>query len=143
MKKGIDYTGVGIVFYCHDGEGNYLFHKRSEQCRDEQGSWDCGGGGLKFNERIEDGVTREVREEYGTTPLRIEFFCFNEIFREVEGHPSHWLFFRYRVLVDRERVVNNEPEKHAALGWYPIAKPPSPLHPLIPPALEEYKDLLR
>ena len=26
MIKGIDYTGVTITFYCHDGEGNYLFH---------------------------------------------------------------------------------------------------------------------
>lgn len=48
MKKGEDYTGVSIVYLCHDGKGRYLLAKRSVNCRDEHGVWDCGGGGLEF-----------------------------------------------------------------------------------------------
>lgn len=37
MKNGIDYIGVGVVFFCHDGGGNFLMNKRSKNSRDEQG----------------------------------------------------------------------------------------------------------
>jgi len=89
MIKGIDFTGITITFYCHDGEGNYLFHKRSDECRDEHGRWDCGGGGLKFNEKLLDGVKREVTEEFATEPKEIEFLGYDEVFREHEGVPTH------------------------------------------------------
>lgn len=142
MKKGVDYTGVCVSFYCHDGKGNYLFHKRSEKCRDEHGRWDCGGGGLKFNEALLDGVKREVSEEFGVEPLMIEPLGVAEVFREHEGSPTHWIAFRYRVLVDREKVVNNEPEKHSEWGWFKIGNPPMPLHSQVPKELEEYKEKL-
>jgi len=35
LKKGIDFTGVSIVYFCHDGKGNFLMQKRSQQARDE------------------------------------------------------------------------------------------------------------
>lgn len=143
MQKGVDYTGITVSFYCHDGEGNYLFHKRSEKCRDEHGKWDCGGGGLKFNERLQDGVKREVQEEFGTTPQKIEFLGYSEGFREHEGKPTHWISFRYRVLVNRNEVINNEPEKHSELKWCTLDNVPSPLHSQIPASLEEYKHLLK
>ena len=31
MKKGEDFTGVTIVYFCHDEEGNFLFNKRSKK----------------------------------------------------------------------------------------------------------------
>ncbi len=43
-KRGIDYIGVNCVFWCHDGKGNVLFHKRSKNCRDEQGTWTPAAG---------------------------------------------------------------------------------------------------
>jgi len=142
MIKGVDYTGVNVAFYCHDGKGNYLFHKRSNKCRDEHGRWDCGGGSIEVNEKLEDAVRREVREEFGTEASEIEFLGFAETFREHEGKNIHWIAFRYRVLVDPEKVKNNEPEKHEELGWFTIDNPPSPLHSMIPTELEEYKDKL-
>ncbi len=142
MIKGIDFTGIIITFYCHDGKGSYLFHKRSEKCRDEHGRWDCVGGGLKFNEKLLDGVKREVEEEFGTAPLEIEFMGYDEVFREHEGTATHWVAFRYRVLVDRTKVINNEPEKHIKLDWFTMNNLPSPLHSQVPHELEEYKEFL-
>ncbi len=142
MIKGIDYTGVMVTFFCHDGEGNYVFHKRSNKCRDEHGCWDVGGGGVKFGETLLDAVKREVSEEYGAVPKEIEYIGVDELHREHEQVRTHWIVFRYRVLVDRNSVINNEPEKHESLGWYKLAEPPSPLHSAIPKELEEYKDKL-
>jgi hypothetical protein len=35
-----------------------LFNKRSENCRDEIGNWDCGGGGLEFGDTVEDTIKK-------------------------------------------------------------------------------------
>jgi 8-oxo-dGTP diphosphatase len=142
MQKGIDYPGISVCFYCHDGAGNYVLHKRSAQCRDEHHRWDFGGGGLRVNEPLLEAVSREVQEEYGTSPKAIEFLGFDESFREHDGIRTHWIGFRYRVLVDRSLVVNNEPEKHEELGWYRIHALPEPLHSELPKEIEKYKDYL-
>ena len=142
MIKGVDYIGVAVAFYCHDGQGNYLFHKRSNQCRDEHGRWDCGGGGVKFGEKLLETVQREINEEYGTTPLQIEYLGMDEVFREHEGQKTHWIDFKYRVLVDREKVINNEPHKHDELGWYRLDNLPTPLHSQVLHEITIYKDKL-
>lgn len=143
MVKGIDYVGVAVAFYCHDGNGNYLFHKRSALCRDEHGRWDCGGGGLNVGERLLEAVTREVSEEFGTNPIEIEYMGMDEVFREHEGKQTHWIDFKYRVLVDRDRVVNSEPHKHDELGWYTLDNLPSPLHSQILHEIATYRDILK
>ena len=142
MRKGFDYIGVCVNFYCHDGQGNYLFHRRSDLCRDEQHCWDCGGGGLKFGESILEGVTREIYEEYGVAPVEIEELGVSDVFREIDGQKTHWIAFRYKVLVDREKIVNNEPDKHSDLGWFTVDNLPTPLHSQIPQELERFKDKL-
>ena len=143
MIKGIDYTGVTVSFFCHDGQGNYVMHKRGVNCRDEQGRWDFGGGGLKFNEQLLDAVKREISEEFGTAPLLIESIGNGEIFRIHDGKPTHWIAFRYRVLLDRDKVTNNGLDKHDELTWVTLDNLPSPLHSQLPTELEKYKDVLK
>lgn len=143
MIKGIDYTGITVSFYCHDGQGNYVMHLRGANCRDEHGKWDFGGGGLEFNETFEDCLVREIQEEYGVTPLEYKFLGYDEVFREHEGKPTHWISFRYKVLVDRTLVINNEPDKHEKIGWFTMDNLPTPLHSQVFRVFEKYKaDLL-
>jgi 8-oxo-dGTP pyrophosphatase MutT (NUDIX family) len=142
MKKGVDYIGLTVCFYCHDGAGNYLFHKRSDQCRDEVGCWDTGGGSVHVGETIEEALHREVQEEYGVAVLHFEELGHSDILREQNGVMAHWHGFRFKVLVDREQVVNNEPHKHTELGWFTLDNLPTPLHSQIPKELEWYKEKL-
>ena len=139
MQKGIDYIGVTVAFYCHDGKGNYLFHKRGTKCRDEHGRWDSGGGGVKFNERLLDAVKREVGEEFAVEPKEIIFMGADEVLREHEGKLTHWIKFVYKVLVDRDKVINNEPHKHDELMWTTLDKLPGPLHSQVPIELQQFK----
>ena len=67
MKPGADFIGVSVSFYCNDGQGRFLFSKRSIRCRDEHGHWEPGGGRLEFGETPAEGVMRELQEEYGCT----------------------------------------------------------------------------
>lgn len=67
MIPGIDYTSIAVAFLCHDGQGNFAFHKRGPGARDLQGTWDCGGGKIEFGETPETALWREISEEYGCT----------------------------------------------------------------------------
>lgn len=139
MEKGIDYPGITVVFFCHDGNGNYLLSKRSTNCRDEHGCWDPGGGGVDFGERIEDVLKREIKEEYCADVLEYEEFGFLDVHREHAGKPTHWIALLYRVLVDPSQVANGEPHKFDAIDWFRIDNLPEPLHSQFPAVLKKYR----
>src|SRR5260221_530389 len=132
MTKGVDYTGVTVVFFCHDGKGSYLLNKRSQNCRDEHGCWDPGGGGLDFDDSIEDALRREVKEEYCADIIDFEFLGFRDVHRKNDGKNTHWIALDFKVLVDRLKVKNGEPHKFDELRWFSLDKLPKPLHSQFP-----------
>lgn len=142
MKKGVDYVGVSIVFFCHDGKGNYVFGKRSTNCRDEHGAWDVGAGGLEVYDSVEETLRKEIKEEYCTDIIDFEFLGYRDVFREHDGEKTHWIGLDFRVLVDPEKVSNGEPHKFDEVGWFKLNSLPSPLHSQIKLELELYKDKL-
>lgn len=140
MKKGIDHIGVCVVFYCHDGEGNFLLSKRSKYCRDEHGRWDPGGGGVNFGESTLQALKREVKEEYNTSIRKAELLGFRELHRKDEkGRKTHWISVDYKVLVDRSTVKNGDPKKHEEIGWFRLDGIPKPTHSQMPLFLKKYK----
>lgn len=142
MKKGEDYTGVTIVYFCHDGSGNFLMNKRSDNCRDEKGCWDPGGGGLEFGDSVEETLRKEIREEYCTEVLKYEFLGYRDMHRENQRRKTHWIALDFKVLVDKEKVENGEPHKFDEIGWFQLQDLPSPLHSQFPYFLEKYKERL-
>ncbi|MFZ1720899.1 MAG: NUDIX domain-containing protein [Microgenomates group bacterium] len=142
MTKGINYIGVSVSFFCHDGKGNYLFNKRSKNCRDEHGRWDPGGGGVEFGERVEDVLKKEIKEEYCADILEKEFLGFRDVHRTLDGQPTHWVTLDYKILVDRAQVRNGEPHKFEELGWFRLDALPEPMHSQYGLALEQYGDRL-
>ncbi|MFA6338751.1 MAG: NUDIX domain-containing protein [Candidatus Paceibacterota bacterium] len=140
MKKGEDYTGVAIVYLCHDGEGNILLNKRSKNCRDEHGRWDCGGGGLDFGDTVENTLRKEIREEFCTDVLNYEFLGYRDVHREHEGKKTHWVSLDFKVLIDRSKVKNGEPHKFDEVEWFTLDNMPEPLHSQFPNFFKVYKD---
>ncbi len=128
MKIGIDYVGISTPFYCHDGKGNFLFHKRGRDCRDERGHWDTGGGKLDFGLIPEENVLKEVFEEYGCKGEIDECLPVLNIFREQDGIKTHWIALPFFVKVNPEEVKINEQEKIAEIGWFRLDNLPEPLH---------------
>ncbi len=130
MRKAIDYPAVGVVFLCHDGAGNVLYGKRSQNARDEQGHWDIGGGGLHVGESLLDCVRREVTEEYCARILDVVPLGYREIHRKDEATDknTHWISFDFAVHVDRDTVAIGEPEKCLEIAWWPWRSEPSPIH---------------
>lgn len=142
MKKGLDYTGITVVFCCHDGNGNILMHKRSQNVRDEHGRWDVGAGGLEFGEDPIDGLRREIREEYLAEVLEHEFLGYRSVVRDLNGTPTHWLALDFKVKVDPAVVGNGEPEAIDEVGWFTLATLPDPTHSQLHKFLDQYKNRL-
>lgn len=128
FKRGVDFIGVTVCFIVHDGNGKILLQKRSQQCRDEQGNWDIGGGALEFGERLEDGVRREIYEEYNAEPLEISFIGSYEALRDNGGTPTHWMAFIHAVRVEPQAITIGEPHKVDEIGWFTSDSLPNPLH---------------
>jgi 8-oxo-dGTP diphosphatase len=137
--KGVDTIGVTVTFFCHDGNGEYVFSKRSVQCRDEHGCWDPGGGSLDFGEDILETLRREIKEEYNSDTLEHQFLGYRDVHRVQNGVPTHWISLDFKVLVDRKKVRNNEPHKFDDLQWFSLDNLPEPMHSQWAPALEKYR----
>ena len=143
MKKGIDYVGVAVAGFVHDGKGNYLFDLRTENCRDEQNCWEfAGGGGLEVGETIEAGLRREILEELGVEALSIEFIGNREVFRDNTGVLTHWLTFDHLVQVNPDDVKIMEPDMCAELRWCSLDNLPTPPYSQMMNVVEKYKDKL-
>lgn len=128
LKKGVDFIGVTCVFLCHDGQGNFLMHKRSKNCRDEIGRWDTGSGSMEFGETPEEAVTREIREEYCVKPTKLQFCGMRNALRNNNGTPTHWVALLFVARVNPKKVAIGEPEKMEELGWFRLNKLPKPIH---------------
>lgn len=139
MQKGIDYTGITIVFFCHDGCGNFLLSKRSSKARDEQGTWDPGGGALEFGDTIENTLRKEIKEEYCTDVLSYEFLGYRDVHRIRDGKPDHWIALDFNVLIDPKKVKNGEPHKLDEVKFFRFETIPHPVHSQFPKFLKLYK----
>jgi len=142
MKKGIDYTGVTVSYFCVDGKGNVLLNLRSKNCRDEHGRWDNGGGGLEFGSTVVETLAKELKEEYCVDILEKEFLGYRDILRVQDGITTHWLAIYFKVKVDPAQVKNGEPHKFDDIRWFKFTELPQPLHSQLPGAIEAFKDKL-
>lgn len=136
----MDYVGISTPFYCNDGKGRLLLHKRSKNCRDEHGRWDPGSGKLEFGLTPEDNVLKEVREEYGCKGIIQKRLPAHSIFRTHNRKKTHWLAIPFFVLVNPKKVKNNDPAKIDEIEWFKLNALPKPLHTGFQFTLKHYKD---
>ena len=142
MNKGVDFPGVSIVYFCHDGKGNVLMQKRGKNARDEQGCWDIGGGALEHGMTVEDMLTQEINEEYMTDVLDFTFLGYRDVHRGTAEQPTHWIALDFLVRVDANKAGNGEPHKFDEVRWFRINDIPDTTHSQLPAFLHNYRDQL-
>lgn len=140
MEIGFDFTGITTPFYCNDGKGNFVLHRRSNNTRDEHGVWDPGSGKLEFGSEPGDNALREVMEEYGCKGTIQEALPAHSIIREWDGRMTHWIALPFFILVDPKEVRICEPHKMVEIGWFRINHLPQPLHSGFRYTLNRYGD---
>jgi ADP-ribose pyrophosphatase YjhB (NUDIX family) len=142
-RKGIDYIGVTVVYFCHDDAGKFVMAKRSKNARDEQGTWDIGGGGLEFGEFVEDALRREIKEEYCVDVLGHEFLGYRDVHRDKDGAPTHWISLDFKVRIDSAKVAIGEARKFDDIGFFTLETIPKNIHSQLPEFFRLYDEKLK
>ena len=141
--KGTSFVGVTTCFICYGRNGHIFMAQRSEHARDEQGTWDIGGGGLDWGLTAEENVVKEIQEEYDAMPSKLEFLSYRDVFRVLsDGRPTHWLALDFAAKLDPSDTKINEPEKFDHSGWFTLDSLPTPLHSQIVRILKKYETRL-
>ncbi len=141
IEPGVDFIGISTSFYCVDSDGYLLLHRRSVNCRDQHGTWDCGGGRHEHPITIEDNIHKEVLEEHGCKGEILARLPAYDVFSQnVQARTTHWIALPHIVRITRgeERIM--EPSKCDELGWFTLGTLPSPLHAGMAAALARYRD---
>lgn len=139
--KGISFVGISTVFFVYDDHGHFVMAKRSQNARDEQGTWEIGGGGLKWGQKAEENIKREMEEEYGAKAKDVQFLGYRDILRvQPDGTKTHWVGLDFAVKVNHDEVKNNEPESIEDVNWFTADKLPSPLHSQFTTFMDKYKN---
>jgi 8-oxo-dGTP diphosphatase len=142
FKKGVDYVGVCVVYFCHDGNGRFVMAHRNNNTRDEHETWDIGGGGLELGDTVEGTLRKEISEEYRTDVLDYEFLGYRDVHRMHDGKPTHWIALDFKVRVDPEKVKNGESHKFDEVRWFTFKTMPEKVHSQIPEFLRLYRKKL-
>jgi 8-oxo-dGTP diphosphatase len=103
-------------------EGRILLVKRLKA--PEAGHWSLPGGKVDFLERVEDAIRREIREEIGVEIALGRPLVLVEMLG-VDG--QHWVSPVYLARLASGEPENREPDKLAAVAWFPLDAPPQPL----------------
>ena len=142
MQKGIDFIGVAVAYFCHDGNGKFIMAKRKNSTRDEHGRWDIGGGGLEFGDTVENTLRKEIKEEYCTDVLDYEFLGYRDVHRNHDGKPTHWIALDFKVRINPAMVKNGEPHKFDKVALFTFDTMPETVHSQFPNFLKLYRQKL-
>lgn len=125
MTPGV---GCGVLF---QRRGTILLLKRRRP--PEAGHWSLVGGKVDPFERGEDAARREAREESGLVLGSLSLLGVSEQLMPEEA--QHWVSLIFLAEDFEGEPLLAEPEKHAALGWFPLDDLPAPLGRAVPDAL--------
>jgi len=90
-----------------------------------KGTWCFPGGHLEFNEELEDGARREVKEEASIGIKNVKVVAVTNDINKEEG--THYITIFFRAEYDSGVVKANEPDKIADLKWVEWDKLPRSL----------------
>jgi ADP-ribose pyrophosphatase YjhB (NUDIX family) len=93
--------------------------------RPEAGCWGIPGGKVDPMEPVEEAMVREIREETGIVVGARRLLCVVDHIDREAG--EHWVAPVYLVESWTGEPELREPEALAAIGWFPIDRPPAPL----------------
>jgi 8-oxo-dGTP diphosphatase len=128
------YTEVGCEAYIVR-DGNLLMGLRSN-IKFGGGTWGLPGGHLKFMERADVCIARELKEELGVNVKSsdMQFLAVTDGADAPSGSKSHHVHITFKVDIGAQTPKNCEPAECEELKWFPLDSLPKnilPPHALI------------
>jgi 8-oxo-dGTP diphosphatase len=118
----IHYPKIGVAAWVVD-RGKVLLGRRNGSFGSE--SWAPPGGHLEFGEAVEEGATRELKEETDLFALALEPVCWTtEIFKEEK---KHYVSLHHIVTKYAGEVKLMEPHKCYEWKWFALDELPENL----------------
>ncbi len=116
MKNEFEYPRIGCDAFIFDEKKRLLLMKRTDNCQNRSGYWITPGGGIELNEKNQDALKREVKEELGIT-IGIEKLIgvFDDIIPEEN---QHWISIQYLCKIISGEVQNVELPKCEKIDWF-------------------------
>ncbi len=115
LRKGIDFIGIGSGAMIFNNIGQVFLAQRGKKARNEKGCWDFPGGSVEFNEKCEDAVIREIKEEYGFNIKILELLeVVNHI---IPNEKQHWVSPTFIAKYKSGQPKILEPEKCYQIKW--------------------------
>ncbi len=140
MIKGVDYIGVAVGAIIFNKKGELFLAKRGKKARNERGYWEVPGGGVEFNETLQEAVKREIMEEYGIKIELIQQFPAMNHF--ILNEKQHWVPTSFLAEIKEGQISQIlEPEKCGEIGWFSLNALPNPLSIITKIDLDYYQNI--
>jgi 8-oxo-dGTP diphosphatase len=136
MKPGKDFIGVGVGAFILNDKNELLMVLRAKDSGIEPGTWMIPGGKVDFNEKMEDTVKREIKEEIGVDLDVVEAIKTNDHILP----DQHWVTTTFLCRIKSGEPKLMELHKHDDLKWFPLDKMPENLSIATTNSLKSYKE---
>ncbi len=136
MKPGVDYIGIGCGALIVNDNNETLLVKRGQKSKNQVGVWSKPGGAVDLEEKVEDAVIREIKEELGVDIELVKFLGFtNHI---IKSENQHWIAFNYLAKIIKGEPQILEPDKIEEIKWFSLNNLPENLSQTTSEPIQEY-----
>ena len=125
MKAGKDFIGVGVGATILNDKNEILLIKRRgnvSEDRTTSGMWSVPGGEVKFMEKIEEAIKREVKEEIMVDVEILKYIGYTD--QILEKSKVHWSCHHFLCKIKKGEPRIAESNKFEKLEWFPVDKIP-------------------
>ncbi len=116
-------TACAFIHQEFDGVQKLFMAKRADTKKFLPGVYEVPGGHIDFGENVEDGLIREIQEEFGVEVRLGDPFAVFTYMNEVKGSHSIEVIY-FAQLVDPSVTIQPNPEDHSTCGWFAEAELP-------------------
>ncbi|MBP1043066.1 NUDIX domain-containing protein [Vagococcus sp. BWB3-3] len=121
MKQTEPRVGVGAILLNKNNQVLLVLRKKAP----DADHWSLPGGKVDLYETIELATIREIREELNVSIELIQLVCVTNHILETEK--THFICPTFLAVITAGDLQNNEPDKLAEFGWFPLDQLPHPL----------------
>ena len=110
-------TACAFIHQELDGVHKVFMAKRADTKKFLPGVYEIPGGHIDFGETTENGLVREIQEEFGVDVRLGDPFAVFTYANEIKGSHSIEVIY-FAQLVDPNVSIQPSPEDHSTCGWF-------------------------